>query len=234
MIASFLRHLRYSAPDAEIIVVDGGSADETFRLAQAQADHVLTASRGRASQMNAGARLATGDVFWFLHADCEINSACLPQMVGALQKAQTVGGCFRLRIPRPNWIYRISDSVGNVGVSVFGFALGDHGIFCRRGDFFAVGEYPIVPLMEDAELYRRLRKRGEMRQLAAKISSSPRRYEALGPYRTTFLYMLILALYVMRVPLQSLALLHRRFTSQRKRRPVAENAPLFRGAASSP
>lgn len=234
IIGPFLQHLRRCAPDCEIIVTDGGSDDGTVVIAADIADLVVRAPRGRASQMNAGARAASGDVYWFLHADSQIHSCCLPQLERAVKRERTVGGCFRLRIPRRDWIYRVSDSLGNMGVSVFGFALGDHGIFCRRDDFFAVGQYPIVQLMEDAELYRRLRKRGEMRQLAAKISTSPRRYEAIGPYRTTFLYMLILALYVMRVPLQSLAALHRRFTSERECRPAAANPPLFRGAASTP
>lgn len=233
IIGPFLQHLRRCAPESEIIVADGGSNDETIAIAEDIADVIVRAPRGRASQMNAGACAASGDVLWFLHADSQIHSGCLPELERTLKPRRTIGGCFRLRIPRPNWIYRVSDSLGNFGVSMFGFALGDHGIFCHRADFFAVGGYPDVPLMEDAELYRRLKRRGQMRQLREKIETSPRRYEALGPYRTTFFYLLILALYVTRVPLQLLARLHRRFTRTVEQLPAPADAPLLPGASSA-
>src|SRR5947199_239484 len=83
---------------------------------------------------------------------------------------------------------RLSDSLGNLGVSLFGFALGDHGIFCRRAAFRQVGGYPIVPILEDAELYVRLRAVGRMTQLREKIVSDPRTFERTGRYRTTAIY----------------------------------------------
>jgi hypothetical protein len=89
----------------------------------------------------------------------------------------------------------VSDSLGNVGVEVFGFALGDHGIFCRRHAFWKAGEFPELPLMEDAEFYRSLRRCGRMRQLRTAIVGSQRRYEQLGPYRTTIYYAIVLGLY---------------------------------------
>jgi rSAM/selenodomain-associated transferase 2 len=221
IIGPFLHHLRRCAPQSEIIVTDGGSHDETVAIAEEIADVIVRAPRGRARQMNAGAQLASGGVFWFLHADSEIRANCLPQIERGLQCAKVVGGCFRLRIPRRDWIYRISDSLGNLGVALFGFAFGDHGIFCRRDDFFAVGSYPDVPLMEDAELYRQLRSRGKMRQLRGVVATSPRRYEMLGPYRTTLFYALILVLYVLQTPVNLLARLHHRFLEYKK--PEARN-----------
>lgn len=210
LIQGFLRQLREPGGEFEIIVVDGGSEDDTVSRCRGLADRVLVTPRGRAGQMNAGARAARGEVLWFLHADTTaLPPGALHEIARALRADRLVGGCFRLRLPGRQWVYRVSDSLGNLGVEFFGFALGDHGIFCRRDTFMRVGGYPDVPLMEDAELYRRLRRRGRMRQLPGFITSSPRRYEQLGPYRTTAFYVLILALYVLGVRPRSLAVVYR-------------------------
>lgn len=211
LIEDFLRHLRAVAPKAEIIVVDGGSHDQTCALAEQHADVVLSADRGRAPQMNAGAAVARGDALWFLHADLFIPSDGAKAIEHAFADHCVVGGCFRLRFPRSELIYRVSDSLGNIGVDVFGFALGDHGIFCRREDFLSAGGYADVPILEDAELYRALRHKGRMPQLRGEIVSSPRAYEKYGAYRTTGIYFAILALYVCGVSIPILNRIYRRF-----------------------
>ena len=212
LIGGFLVQLRANAPDAEIIVVDGGSEDRTITESAGLADQVLSASRGRARQMNAGAAVARGEVFWFLHADLLIPRNALGEIANALCEGAVIGGCFRVRFPRREWVYRLGDSLGNAGVEVFGFALGDHGIFCRRQAFSAVGGFPDVPLMEDAEFYRALRRVGRMRQLRKAIVASPRRFEQHGPWRTTAYYAAILALYVGGVRINVLTAIYRRLT----------------------
>lgn len=214
LIGDCLRHLRSLGPDLEIIVVDGGSSDGTWSLAEPLADRVISARRGRASQMNAGAAVARGEVLWFMHADLEAPSHSIAQIRKALTNSRMVGGCFRLRFPRPELIYRVSDSLGNLGVNVFGFSLGDHGIFCRRTLFRHAGGYPEVPILEDAELYRRLRREGRMVQLREKVVSDPRAFKAHGRYRTTTVYFSILALYVLGVPIRILNRIYRRFRGQ--------------------
>lgn len=230
LLKEFLGHLRTLGPALEIIVVDGGSSDETTAIAGVLAHRVLTASRGRASQMNAGAAIARGDVLWFLHADLKAPWNAVAQIAALLANPKIVGGCFRLRYPRRQWVYRVSDSLGNRGVNVFGFALGDHGIFCRRSAFERAGGYPIVPILEDAEMYRRLRRLGGMNQLPEEIVSSPRTFERWGPYRTTSVYFLILVLYVMGAPIEWLNRIYRRFhrliVPAQRHRPEGVRAPV--------
>ena len=213
-IEACLRRLRNLDANLEIIVVDGGSSDGTWSLAEPLADRVISAQPGRASQMNAGAAVARGEVLWFMHADLGAPSHSIAQIQKALTSPRIVGGCFSLRFPRPEWIYRVSDSLGNLGVNLFGFALGDHGIFCRRDAFCQVGGYPKVPILEDAEIYRRLRGAGRMVQLREKVVSDPRAFEAHGRYRTTAVYFSILALYVLGVPIRVLNRIYRRFRGQ--------------------
>jgi rSAM/selenodomain-associated transferase 2 len=214
LIAGFLRKLRRLGTNFEIIVVDGGSSEGTWSLAEPRADRVIRARRGRASQMNAGAEIARGEVLWFLHADLDVALGSVAEIETALADPRIAGGCFRLRFPRRELIYRVSDSLGNVGVNLFGFALGDHGIFCRRAAFRQVGGYPDVPILEDAEIYRRLRREGGMVQLREKIVSNPRAFEAHGRYRTTAVYFSILALYVLGVPMRILNWIYRCFRGQ--------------------
>jgi rSAM/selenodomain-associated transferase 2 len=216
LIAPFLDHLRARAPHAEVIVVDGGSRDGTRSIAGPLADVLISAPRGRASQMNAGAAVAIGEVLWFLHADSVLPLNAMRDIRAALNDPQTAGGCFRLRLPDSKMIYRISDSVGDLGVQVFGFALGDHGTFCRRSSFEKAGGYPDVPILEDAEFYRALARLGGMRQLRAKIISSPRSYQKWGPYRTTGIYFCILVLYVLGVPIRFLHPLYRHLAGRMK------------------
>jgi rSAM/selenodomain-associated transferase 2 len=210
LIGALLRYLRTFGADLEIIVADGGSDDDTISIARALADRVLIAPHGRAAQMNAGAAVATGDILWFLHADLRPPSNAIEEIQFTLADDRVAGGCFRLRYPRCEWVYRIADSLGNLGVNVFGFALGDHGIFCRRSAFHRAGGYPLVPILEDAELYRRLRRSGRMKQLPEEIVSDPRTFEKTGRYRTTAVYFLILALYVVGVPITCLNRIYRR------------------------
>jgi rSAM/selenodomain-associated transferase 2 len=214
LIRGFLEQLRAVAPGAEVIVVDGGSDDGTPELSAALAGRVLKTLRGRARQMNAGARVAGGDVFWFLHADSVIPPNALEEIGKFLHNESNAGGCFRLRLPGRKWIYRVSDSFGNVGVEVFGFALGDHGIFCRRWAFLKAGGFPDIALMEDAEFYRSLRRCGRTCQLRQAIIGSPRRYEQLGPFRTTIYYAIILGLYLIGARMSALIAVYRRLNNE--------------------
>jgi rSAM/selenodomain-associated transferase 2 len=214
-ILSFVQHLRARAGSAEIIVVYAATSQGLSQSVIDSCDRVLSARRGRAAQMNAGAKAAAGDIFWFVHADCEVPHGCLDQIARTLEEPQTVGGCFQIRFPRSRLIYRVSDVCGNLAVELFGRCYGDHGIFCRREEFMAINGYPDVPLLEDAEFYRLLRRRGRTRQLGDHIVTSPRRYEEIGAYRLTAFYLLLSALYVLRFPIPFLARIYDRFCLRR-------------------
>jgi rSAM/selenodomain-associated transferase 2 len=196
IIREFLEHLRASAPCVEIIVVDGGSKDATVQRCRGLADRVIKSAEGRARQMNAGAQVAHGEILWFLHADSRITSHSSVAVEGALRDPRVAGGCFRLQITPSRWVYRIRDTVGNLCVTLFRIGLGDRGLFCRREMFFALGGFPDQPLLEDADFYCKLRTAGQVQQIPITIQTSARRYEALGPVRTSLFYLLIMTLYL--------------------------------------
>jgi rSAM/selenodomain-associated transferase 2 len=209
LIRSFLQRLRQRAPEAEIIVADGGSSDGTPELARGFCNHFVMSQPNRAVQMNVGARAASGDVLWFVHVDAEVPQKCLNEISRMLDDPTVVGGFFRIRLP-PDVIYRLTDSFAHYAGILLRMRCGDHGIFCRRTAFREVGGFPKVPLMEDVEFFRRLHHCGRVVCSRKRIVVSPRRYEEVGRARLTFAYGLIAALYVLGVPLSVLAQIYRR------------------------
>ena len=210
LIRPFLEHLRERAPGAEIIVVDGASTDGTDELATGFCDQLVRSDeRSRAIQMNAGARAAGGDVFWFLHADAEVPTGCLDE-IGRIMRDPTVGGgYFRIRLPPPV-VYRLTDTFAHYAGLLLRMRCGDHGIFCRRTAFIDAGGFPNVPLMEDVEFFRQLRCCGRVVHSNKRIGASPRRYEIVGPMRLTFAYGAIATLYLLGASLSMLVRIYRR------------------------
>ncbi len=196
LIQPFLARLRERTSGAEIIVVDGASTDGTDQLAAGFCDRlVATGERSRATQMNAGARVASGDIFWFLHADAGVPSGCLDEIGRILRDPTVSGGYFRIRLPPPV-VYRLTDGLAHYIGLLLRMRCGDHGIFCGRTAFIHAGGFPDVPLMEDVEFFRRLRRHGRVVHSKKRIAASPRRYEAVGPLRLTLAYGFIATLYL--------------------------------------
>lgn len=170
----------------EVIVVDGGSGDATRELATPLADHVLTAPRGRARQMNAGAALAQGRVLLFLHADTVLPQGA-DQLVAQILEPFDRGrhwGRFDVRIAgRSPWL-RLVATIMNWRSRLTGIATGDQAMFVSRSAFHGVGGFPDIPLMEDIALSAALLKLGRPICLAARVTTSGRRWETHGVWRT--------------------------------------------------
>lgn len=168
---------------AEVIVVDGGSTDRSTDLAEALADRVLDAPRGRASQMNAGAAVARGGVLLFLHADTRLPEGANVLVAQAIAAGRHWGR-FDVRIEgRSAWLPLVA-AMMNRRSRLTGIATGDQAMFVSRAAFAAAGGFPDIPLMEDIELSRRLRRSGRPACLSARVTTSGRRWEAQGVWRT--------------------------------------------------
>ncbi|HIC88233.1 MAG TPA: glycosyltransferase [Anaerolineae bacterium] len=199
IIEPFLAHLTSLAGEHEIIVVDGGSEDGTAELAARWAQ-VIRSPRGRARQMNLGARQARGDILFFVHADSRLPRDVALAIEGALRDPRVVGGCLSLAIDHPAPIYRLIAVFSNLRVKLFGQMLGDQGIFARREVFQRLGGFPEMEIMEDWEFSARLRSVGRVVQLPLKITTSARRWQKCGVWRTIWLMQKIKVLYALGYP----------------------------------
>ncbi|MCL7423142.1 MAG: TIGR04283 family arsenosugar biosynthesis glycosyltransferase [Methylobacter sp.] len=170
----------------EIIVVDGGSADDTRAIAEPLADRVISAPKGRARQMNAGAQQATGEVLLFLHADTS-----LPDNAMALIRQQinrpAPWGRFDIRLSGDHFMLAVIARMMNWRSRLTGIATGDQVIFVTREAFTAAGGYPDIGLMEDIALSKTLNRISPPLCLQAKVTSSGRRWLQSGLYRTILL-----------------------------------------------
>jgi rSAM/selenodomain-associated transferase 2 len=175
------------AAGCEVIVVDGGSRDGTAAVAQPLADRVLTARRGRATQMNAGAELARGDALLFLHADTVLPSAAPNLVRSALLDDGYRWGRFDVRLSAHHPLLRLVGWMMNWRSHLSGIATGDQAVFVRRDAFAAVGGFPPIPLMEDIALARRLKRLGRPARVRDPVITSSRRWEERGILRTVLL-----------------------------------------------
>lgn len=182
----------------EVIVSDGGSADGTPRLAARGADRVLAAARGRARQMNAGAELATGGVLVFLHADTTLPAEADRAVFEALGR-RPGWGSFGVRLSGSHPAFRIIERMISLRSRLTGIATGDQAIFVDRDLFRAAGGFADIPLLEDVELCRRLRRVARPVRPRAPVVTSSRRWEAGGIARTTALMWWIRGAYALGV-----------------------------------
>lgn len=171
----------------EIIVVDGGSSDGGVALAAALADRVLSASRGRASQMNAGAAVARGSVLLFLHADCMLPADGDRLIVDGLQSSGKRWGRFDVSLDGAHPLLGLIAFMMNWRSRLTGIVTGDQGLFMTRGLFANAGGFPAIPLMEDIALSKSLKTFGAPLCLRARITASGRRWDEHGALRTMLL-----------------------------------------------
>lgn len=172
---------------SEVIVVDGGSDDDTISLATPWADKVLSAPRGRAAQMNAGAAMAMGKVLLFLHADTRMPEQVDRLILAGLVESGRVWGRFDVRIAGRPLMLRLIAFLMNWRSRLTGIATGDQAMFVRRDVFAAIGGFPMQPLMEDIELSCRLKQLSPPLCLYQVVVTSGRRWEVRGVWQTVLL-----------------------------------------------
>lgn len=193
----------------ELIVVDGGSADQTRTIVETfisgiqhsalSTVRVLSAPCGRAAQLNAGAQASRGDVLLFLHADTHLPETAKQRIAAALADTHIVGGRFDVRFDRPSVLGRIISTLMNYRSRWSGIFTGDQAIFVRRDIFERLGGFADIPLMEDVDFSARLKRAGPTEALRETVVTSFRRWEQQGPLRTILLMWTLRFLYWMGV-----------------------------------
>jgi len=177
---------QFAQQGVEVALVDGGSTDRTPELAERAGLPVIRSERGRARQMNAGAAHACGDILVFLHADTELPPDGLQRIRSSLQEGY-VWGRFDVRIAGHPAMLKVVARMMNWRSRLTGIATGDQAIFMTRGAYRRVGGFPEQPLMEDIEMSRRLRTLSRPACISSRVTTSGRRWETHGVWRTIFL-----------------------------------------------
>jgi len=176
----------YRQRGVEVIVVDGGSSDNTAALARPLADRVIASTRGRGLQMNAGAAAATGDVLLFLHADTRLPDGADGLVLDELAGSKKVWGRFDVRI-EGGGVFALISTFMNARSRLTGIATGDQAMFMTREAFERVGGFPAIALMEDVALSAQLKRTGRPLCLTECVTTSGRRWHRHGVLRTIVL-----------------------------------------------
>lgn len=187
----------------DVVVADGGSEDRTIELARGAGALVISAPKGRANQMNAGAAAASGDALFFVHADSQLPQEARSLIEHTLSDDRVQAGCFRLAFDDDHPILRVNEWFTRFETAWTTF--GDQGYFMRRSAFDACGGFPAQPLMEDVEMRRRLKRIGKFVKVSDSIQTSARRFRRRGVLRQQFLNGALLAAYFAGASAESLA-----------------------------
>lgn len=202
-----LGSVRRQQGDVEVIVVDGGSADGTAEVARPYARVISSEERGRSLQMNAGARHACGEVLLFLHADSHLPQNALRLLRSILLDPRIIGGTFTLRFDSQKFLLRLIAFFTRFRFRFFHY--GDQGIFVRRAIFEELGGYKQMPIMEDIDFLRRLRRRGGVTLVRKPITTSARRFLRHGIIRQQLLDVFLVVLYLLGASPERLSKLYR-------------------------
>ncbi len=179
----------------EVIVADGGSTDDTIGEAQRAGARVVSAPSGRGGQMDAGAASARGDILLFLHADCSLPEGWQESVRAALSDKRAAGGAFRLSVAAHGMRFRLIEAGANSRARALGLIYGDQAIFARKEAFLEAGGFRKLPLMEDVDCVRRLRRYGRFVLVDRSVTASARRWDKVGVFRNALKNLAIVALY---------------------------------------
>lgn len=178
----------------EIIVVDGGSQDNTVALVQQTGVKVITVlGKGRAGQMNAGANAAQGNILLFLHADTRLPPHFVDLVIQTLKQPRIVAGAFKLAIEGTDRSLRWVEMIVEMRSRLLSLPYGDQAIFISQPAFIESGGFADLPIMEDFEFVRRIKSRGRIAIAPAAVITSGRRWRKLGVWQTTLINQLIIA-----------------------------------------
>ena len=194
-----LADLRRVALPLEIVVADGGSRDDTVMIARSAGADVVSASRGRAAQMNAGAAVCSTEWLCFLHGDVRLPDGARHQLEQTVMDPRSDAAVWRLAIEADGLWFRVLEWGALVRDRVGGLPYGDQGILVRRRLFERLGGYPHLPLMEDVAFIRALRRHARITRLPAPVVVSARRWTAGGPLRALLRNTLLLGAYTVGV-----------------------------------
>ena len=178
----------------EVVIVDGGSSDNSLMLAQQGADLVIVSKAGRALQMNSGAAVATGDIFLFLHCDTMLPDKALKNIADNYQ-GEDYWGRFDVRLSGNKFVFRIIERLMNLRSRLTSIATGDQAIFIERKLFNLLGGFPEIALMEDIAICALLRKQSSPVCIKQKVMTSSRRWESNGVLATVLLMWKLRLLY---------------------------------------
>jgi hypothetical protein len=217
-IARTISHLA-GGGQLEVIVVDGGSTDETAELAASGGAKVIHSKPGKAVQMNAGAAAAAGDILVFLHADTLLPGGFSDQIISALNQKGVAAGAFRLRIGSNAAGLRIIEHVANWRSRLLRLPYGDQALFMKKSLFEEIGGFPDLPIMEDFLLVRRLERKGKTVILPAAVVTSPRRWLHLGILKAWLINQLIVIAYYLGASPKQLARFYRREAGKGSNKP---------------
>lgn len=172
------------APQVEILVADGGSRDGTVRRAEAAGARVVRSAPGRARQLDAGARASGGEAVLFLHADTRLPAGWDAALRRALADPRVAGGAFAFRFDERGPLLRGIEWGVAARVALLSLPYGDQALFVRRSILEALGGVPQVPIMEDLDLVRGVRRCGRLARVPLPVQTSARRYRDGGVLRT--------------------------------------------------
>ena len=194
----------------EVIIVDGGSSDQTVSLARSRGLRVESCRPGRGAQLNHGARLASGRILLFLHADTQLPAGFSRPLLLCLNETTALVGAFSLTIQGAGLLLKTICFWANLRSRLLSLPYGDQAIFIRRDDFLRLGGFPETPIMEDFIFIKRAGKEGRITTLEQSVTTSARRWQRMGIIRTTLINQLVILGFYARVPLRKLASLYRR------------------------
>lgn len=196
--------------EVEVIVSDGNPKGNTLATVQDRRVIRVLSDKGRARQMNKAASLASGDVLVFLHADSRLPPAAFSLIAGALDDPKVVGGAFDLAIDSGGFAFRLIERAASLRSRLTRIPYGDQAIFLRRGYFHEIGRYRDIPLMEDVDLMRRIRRRGDrICILSERVLTSARRWQKEGALYCTLRNWTIFTLYTLGVSPERLVRFYR-------------------------